>query len=279
MPMTDAAWVGLLLVVMLGLGTAAQAQSSQANCLQRCSATLGCGDGAVCASIYDNCMNSCRNGSGAAAPDGWIVLVLSEPDFAAGIAHGFTSKDAAIQEALTVCRRNGGADCKVVWSDVNTCMGFVDSLNKRPWIWSAAGGGSRSQAVANALLECRKRGGDNCLVRNTPCSDDDARFPSPFEAASRAAIVDPKTVGTWELPVGNGRWVWQIDPRGTYQFHSETGDGAKHFGSFASNGKVWELHTSTGDIDGGSYTIQAPDLFIATGKLGTGNWRRVSSAP
>jgi hypothetical protein len=140
-------------------------------------------------------------------------------------------------------------------------------------------GGSRAQAVANALVDCRRRGGNNCLVRTAPCSDDDNRFPSPFEVASNQAIVDPNTVGTWELALGNGRWIWQIDRRGTYQFHSETGDAAKHFGSFASNGKVWALHSSTGSIDSGPYTIKAPDLFIATGVLGTDNWRRISNSP
>jgi hypothetical protein len=28
-----------------------------------------------------------------------------------------------------------------------------------------------------------------------------------------------------------------------------------------------------------SYTIDTPDLFIATGKLGTGSWHRISNTP
>ncbi len=255
---------------------AVRAQS--ADCIERCAVILGGPDNPVSATQYDNCMNSCRNQT-PALPDGWIVFVLSEKELAGGIAHGFTSQQAATTEALTVCRRNGGSECKVVWSHVNTCMAWADSINSKPWIWSVQSGGSREEAVGNALIDCRRRGGENCLIHNTPCSNDDNRFPSPFEAASSKAIVDPNTVGTWELPVGKGRWIWRIDPRGTYQFQSETGDGAHHFGSFASNGKVWALHSSTGAIDDGPYTFKPPDLLIATGVLGTGNWHRISTAP
>jgi hypothetical protein len=277
MRMTGSVWTAILPALALAsFPHAARAQTAE--CIERCGVILGGPDNPVSASQYDNCMNSCRYQK-PALPDGWIVFVISEKELTGGIAHGFTSQQDATTEALTVCRRNRGTECRVAWSHVNTCMAWVDSINSRPWIWSVQSGGSREEAVGNALIDCRRRGGDNCLVRNTPCSDDDHRFPSPFEPASSKAIVDPNTVGTWELPVGKGRWVWQIDPRGTYQFHSETGDGARHFGSFASNAKVWALHSSTGAIDSGPYTVKAPDRFIATGVLGTGNWHRISSKP
>jgi hypothetical protein len=32
-----------------------------------------------------------------------------------------------------------------------------------------------------------------------------------------------------------------------------------------------------GYTDGGTYTFQAPDRLLATGKLGTGAWHRVAS--
>jgi Domain of unknown function (DUF4189) len=218
-------------------------------------------------------MNTCRN-SVPAAPDGWVVVAFSEPDFAAAVAHGFTSGEAATVEAMTACRRNGGADCKVLWSGVNTCIALTESINRRPWIRAIGEGGSRSEAVRDGLLRCRRAGGDNCLVRNTPCSHDNNLFPSPFEPASDVAIVDPRTVGTWELPVGKGRWVWTIDRRGTYAFRDET-SGASHSGSFASNGKVWAIRISTGPSDSGPYSFRNADTMTATGVLGTADWHRV----
>jgi Domain of unknown function (DUF4189) len=266
--------VGLLLAIAPVLKpTRVQAQAA---CVEHCGA-VSCGGSDSCGLIYDTCVRNCRSAT-PPAPDGWVVLALSKPDFAAAVGHGFTSKEAAAQEALTACRRNRGADCKVVWSGVNICMSFAYSVNSK-WVLGVAGGSTRAEAVSNALLDCRKAGGENCVIRNTPCSYDDNRFNSPFEAASDVAIVDPRTVGTWELPMEKGRWVWQIDRRGTYKFHSETGDGGQHAGSFASNGKVWELSSSGGLLDGGIYTLEGNDLFVATGKLGTGRWRRVSNSP
>jgi hypothetical protein len=274
MRMTVAIGAGLVLTIMMLSGP--PPVRAQAACYEHCGA-VSCGGSPECGAIYATCVTNCRNGA-AAPPDGWVVLALSAPDFAAGVAHGFTSKEAAVVEAVTACRRNRGTDCKVVWSGVNTCLSYAFSVNSK-WIWKAGSGSTRAEAAANALLECRRNGGENCVIRNTPCSHDDYRFTSPFEAASDAAIVDPKTVGTWELPVGKGRWVFQIDRRGTYRFRSEAGDGAQNSGSFASNGTVWELSSSTGMLDGGKYTMQGDDLFVTTGKLGVANWRRVSSSP
>jgi hypothetical protein len=263
---------GMLLTVILSLSsTSVLAQT----CIERCSSA--CMGNEMCENIADACLARCRNEAPPPAPN-WVVLAFSQAEYTAGIGQGFPSKDAAVLEAMTVCRRNRGADCKVAWAGTDVCLALVESSNTKPWVWTVAGGSSREEAGESALRECRKRGGDNCLIRNTPCSSDNNLFPAPFEPANRLAIVDPRTVGTWELPVGKGRWVWQIDAGGAYEFHSETGDGARHWGSFASNGKVWALHQSTGPNDGGPYTLQGPDTLRMTGTLGTGNWHRVVTA-
>jgi hypothetical protein len=93
-----------------------------------------------------------------------------------------------------------------------------------------------------------------------------------------AGGVDPDTVGKWELSANGGLWVWEIHPDGTYEFHSEAADGvAPHAGKFAASGGVWSLQATNGYTDGGTYTFHAPDILVATGHLGTANWRRVAN--
>jgi hypothetical protein len=86
--------------------------------------------------------------------------------------------------------------------------------------------------------------------------------------------VDPNIVGVWELPMKNGRWVWDIHRNGTYMFHSEAGDGAlSHAGTFSASNGHWSLKSTTGYTDSGIYSYQVPDTLIATGQLGTAAWR------
>jgi hypothetical protein len=87
-------------------------------------------------------------------------------------------------------------------------------------------------------------------------------------------VVDPDTVGNWEIPVKNGFWVWEIHRDGTYRFHSEAGDGApSHTGTFSSSNGNWSLKATTGYADNGTYLFQRPDILIAKGQLGTAAWR------
>lgn len=92
------------------------------------------------------------------------------------------------------------------------------------------------------------------------------------------AVIDADTVGTWEIQASGGRWVLEIDPDGTYKFHSEASDGvAPHAGTFSANGGHWSLQATNGYSDGGSYTVQPPDSLVMSGRLGTGTWRRSAS--
>lgn len=98
---------------------------------------------------------------------------------------------------------------------------------------------------------------------------------SLFFASSQAATisVDPRVVGVWEIPVDGGRWVWTIDPNGTYEFHSEASDGTRpHSGSISANAGHWSIHATNGYTDGGTYRNNASGAFLATGRSGTAAW-------
>jgi len=98
-------------------------------------------------------------------------------------------------------------------------------------------------------------------------------------SAGHAGGVDKDTIGTWELAVNGGRWLWEIDPNGTYEFHSEAPDGvAPHAGTFLANGGIWSLQATSGYADGGTYTFQPPDNLIITGHLGTATWHHLANA-
>ena len=95
--------------------------------------------------------------------------------------------------------------------------------------------------------------------------------------------VDRGLVGTWEIvaptPVGTVRWVWEIHKNGTYSFHAE-GPGAApaHSGTFAASKGHYVLNSTTmAWNDTGTYQLTDSATLIATGRLGTGTWRRVQS--
>jgi len=97
---------------------------------------------------------------------------------------------------------------------------------------------------------------------------------------SKASGVDPNLVGTWELPLKGGSWVWDIRGDGSYRFHSEAGDGVPaHSGKFSTSAGHWTLTATNGYSDTGLYLYQAPDIWMGTGKLGSAAWRRPASKP
>jgi hypothetical protein len=91
------------------------------------------------------------------------------------------------------------------------------------------------------------------------CAADDARWssPLPLSAGEKAASVDPRAVGTWELSINPGVWVWTIGPSGTYEFHSEAGDSApSHAGTISASGGKWSVHALNFSWnDGGGVTL------------------------
>ena len=72
--------------------------------------------------------------------------------------------------------------------------------------------------------------------------------------------------------------MWNIAANGTYEFHSEAGDRApSQAGTISARGGAWSIQAQNMKwTDTGTYTFQAPGTMIATGKLGTGTWHRVT---
>jgi hypothetical protein len=103
-------------------------------------------------------------------------------------------------------------------------------------------------------------------------------FALPSQAAP-STPVDPRLVGVWELPAKGGRWVWIINPNGTYDFHSEAHDGtAPHSGSFSASAGHWSIRASDGTTDGGTYRSNPQGTFVATGRSGTAAWNHPTLA-
>jgi len=139
-----------------------------------------------------------------------------------------------------------------------------DYLFQAPDIWIATGKQGAAAWLRPALAQEALH----------PCAPSRQQVSSP-------AGVDPNLVGTWKLPVKGGSWILEILGDGTYNFHSEAGDGAPaHTGAFSAANGHWSLNATTGlpgYTDAGLYLFQAPDIWIATGRLGSAAWRRPAS--
>jgi hypothetical protein len=86
-------------------------------------------------------------------------------------------------------------------------------------------------------------------------------------------------VGTWALEINPGRWIWRVATNGTYEFHSEAMDATpSNAGTFSASGGNYTLHANNIPWDDlGTYKVEAPGVVVATGRLGTGTWRRIAS--
>ena len=100
----------------------------------------------------------------------------------------------------------------------------------------------------------------------------------PPHKATNPSMLDSNLIGTWQLPVKGGNWVWEIASDGTYRFHSEVPDGTpSHAGVFTAGKWQWSLAATTGlpgYTDKGQYLFQAPNIWMAKGKLGGAAWVR-----
>jgi hypothetical protein len=98
------------------------------------------------------------------------------------------------------------------------------------------------------------------------------------QKTANATSLDANLVGTWQLPVKTGNWVWEIGADGTYKFHSEALDGApSHAGVFTASKGLWSLAATSGlpgYTDSGQYLFQTPNIWMAKGKLGGAAWIR-----
>ena len=270
--------LALTLAAMLPLLLFGSPVHADGNCYAQCASSLG-GDTAVDETIYQNCLNRCNNPQGARAPVYFAALAISKADFRAGSAHGQPSRAAAEQLALQICRRNGGANCKVLNSGNGLCFGLAMSTHHNNF--GQDYDADRARAGAKALARCTATGVADCWVVVATCAGDDPRWASPLPlppAPAHPAPVDPRTVGTWQFLVNPGYWYWQIGPHGTYTAYSQAMDGAgSHAGTFTASNGHWSMQATNGSHDEGTYTFQSPDAWVVTGKLGTGAWRRAAN--
>lgn len=210
----------------------------------------------------------------------YAAVALSESTMTAGASHGQNSQDGAEQAALQVCQRAGAKDCKVLTWGENYCIGLAESYADKQYGFYVGSG--RDQSAAGALAHCQAAGGKSCVTVTAPCASDDIRWssPLPLPPGGSTASVDPNMVGTWELFINPGRWVWRVAPNGTYELHSEAMDNTpSNAGTFSASNGHYTLHaiSMTWD-DAGTYKVQSPGVVVATGKLGTGTWKKIGGA-
>jgi hypothetical protein len=208
----------------------------------------------------------------------FAALAISPTTMRAGSAHGQNSINEAEQTALGLCRRQGSADCRVLAWAQNQCQALAISYPEKTYGWSSSS--ARVGAAADAMARCRSSGGKSCQVITAPCAGDDVRFrsPMPLPPGRTTAIVDPNAVGTWELLINPGVWVWTISANGTFESHSLALDNAPSLaGTVSFSGGKWSFSAlNTPWTDSGTYRFSAPGTMVATGKLGTGTWHKVS---
>ncbi|HMG85949.1 MAG TPA: DUF4189 domain-containing protein [Terracidiphilus sp.] len=226
---------------------------------------------------------ACEEGSHPPATQQLVILhfaalAISPSTLTAGGAHGRNSQAEAEQTALQNCGRNGAKDCKVLNWAQNECVSLAVNYPTKQYGFSAAD--NRNGAANSALSQCRATGGKSCVVITAPCAGDDVLWsaPLPLPTGVLAGKVDPVMVGTWEMIRNPGRWIWRVAANGTYEFHSEAIDNTpSNAGTFTAASGHYTLHAITMEWDDtGTYTVQSQDVVVATGKLGTGTWKRIA---
>ena len=275
-------WVGrapgLAALVLLCLGGAACAQDN--------------GSTEVVPGMEDSCIenlgyNACGPTGMPKPPGGqqfivvhYAAVAISPTTMTAGASHGQSSQSDAEQTALQNCRRNGATDCKVLTWGENYCIGLAESYADKVYAFYVGSG--RDESAAGALAQCQTAHGKNCVTATAPCASDDIRWssPLPLPTGGSTATVDSNMVGTWELFLNPGRWIWRVAPNGTYELHSEAMDNTpSNAGTFSASNGRYTLHAITMSWDDtGTYKVQSPGVVVATGKLGTGTWKRIGGA-
>jgi hypothetical protein len=225
---------------------------------------------------YLACMGSGAPGAAPASVSYWAAIAISPLTLTAGGSHGRHSADEAEQVALLNCRRNNAQDCKVLTGGANQCVALAISYSDKWYAYDS--GVNRASAANNALTRCRNAGGKQCALIVAPCGDDDVHWssPLPLPTGVSGGKVDPALVGTWIMDRNPGQWVWRVAANGTYEFHSEAADNTpSNNGTLTMAGGHYTLHAiSLAWDDVGTYIVQSPDVVVATGKLGTGTWKR-----
>ena len=213
---------------------------------------------------------------------GYAAIAKSPSTNWGGAEKGTTTEASVDTGALQYCQSKGAKDCKI-YSVVDACVALAAPANFVPNLYGVGKGATREVAAAQALVQCTKAGGVNCITTLAPCGSDDVRFqsPLPLPQGGKPGSVDPAIVGLWGLNIDGGIWVWQISVNGTYTIHSEAADNVPPQTGMitASNGKYADHALNTQWVDQGTYTMQGTTAMAMTGKLGTGTWYRIASDP
>ncbi len=169
---------------------------------------------------------------------------------------------------MQTCHRNGATDCKVLTWGENSCIGLAESYVDKTYGFYV--GSARDESAAGALARCQSGHGKNCVTITAPCAADDVRWssPLPLPRGGSTATVDPNMVGTWELFINPGRWIWRVAPNGTYELHSEAMDNTpSNAGTFSASNGHYTLHAiSMTWVGAGTFRkMQSPGVVVATG--------------
>jgi hypothetical protein len=162
------------------------AADSRSNCASQCPV---CGGDAVCAQIYDNCLNNCLRGPSKPAapplPDVWGAIAVSPSTLDYGTSWNYKNEKDAGARALQECQKSTSAkDCKVVVTVADVCVALATSKSEKVF---GVGGptGAANYAAGNATLKCQRSGGKTCAISTSFCADGikhETRLPASMPA-------------------------------------------------------------------------------------------------
>jgi hypothetical protein len=215
----------------------------------------------------------------------WAAVAISPSTGDTAQVHADAEKDNTIVSAIHSCSLRGQQDCKVVAVVADECVALAVPSKFVVNLYGYGTDPTREGAAAQALAQCVKAGGADCVLVEAPCAYDNPRPTTPLPLApprNPPLPVDSGLVSIWQANVPGGIWLWQIAANGTYTFYSEASDNAQsHNGSFTAAGGKYTLHSySMAWDDQGTYTIQPGGNSVEfSGKLGTGTWTRTTNNP
>lgn len=99
----------------------------------------------------------------------WGALVSSNQGHGAWTSKGKFTKDEAVQDAVDRCRATGVSDCNVDSTYFNQCVAVAGSSSK---IGISIGKAKYEPTAGKAAIaDCQKRGGSQCAVEFSDCTD------------------------------------------------------------------------------------------------------------
>ncbi len=167
---------------------------------------------------------------------------------------------------------NGSACGRTAEVELTVASSDGSALDYR-WIGQGPKMTGRLSGEMSEAKDCQKYLPNLQAMVPAPCEAGEGGSNGTAPAPASSVDIDPATLGAWILTMPRGHWIWVTRDDGSYDFHSEASDGApSHHGRFdASNGR-WSLQATNGYTDGGTYEILPSGAFVATGRLGTGEW-------